>query len=291
MLIKEDQLQPQINILEQLDQAVYLTQEEATISPTEITVKENSNIDGNTVLFEDVLRISSQFNCSLNEAIKKIAEANDIPSCLLAVDLKEDMAILYPEVVDEMYQVVISPMSENDPIGLWVESVIEEDMKKDYESLIMESTYDKMSNALIVGGLGSVAKGYLEKEQLFAKAKKDGGEYGVALGAFKDPNFIDNRQKVVEKILGGGSLSLLGASMKVGKGLANIDKVYDMYKNRPKTAIAKAIAKLRRVYSRLQSKLNSSAGDNTLKERIAKISSKILNTIDKLMRALQNAVN
>jgi hypothetical protein len=33
MLIKEEHLQPQFNILEQLDQAVYLTQEEVEIRP------------------------------------------------------------------------------------------------------------------------------------------------------------------------------------------------------------------------------------------------------------------
>lgn len=69
MLIKETKSSP--SILEQLNEAVYLTQEESTISPAEIIVKENSSLDCNTVLFEDVLRISDQYDCSLNEAIEK----------------------------------------------------------------------------------------------------------------------------------------------------------------------------------------------------------------------------
>jgi hypothetical protein len=304
MLIKETKSSP--SILEQLNEAVYLTQEESTISPAEITVRENSNLDCNTVLYEDVLRISDQYDCSLNEAIEKIAEANDIPSCLLAVDLKEDMAILYPEVVDEMYQVVISPMSENDPIGVYVESVVNEAIEKDDESIIesaflTEGTANKIANALIGAGAAGVAGATYGFNKKAKHWQNLGGKYGAELGQFRDPNAIDDRTDLMDLGKGSGILMAIGGGIKVGDRTADkIGNLYDKYKNRPKNVIAKVIAKLRSVYEKVKNRMSREAEsgksglfkkDSKVVNTLKKVAAKILTTIDKLMTAMQKTAN
>jgi hypothetical protein len=252
-------------------------------------------------MFEDVLAISDQYECSLNEAIEKIAEANDIPSCLLAVDLKEDMAILYPEVVDEMYQVVISPMAENDPIGIWIESVVNEAIEKDDESIIEsaifgESATNTIGNAIIGAGLANMArtgyKGY--KNQQYWKSL--GGKYGEALGQFRDPDAIDKQADSIDGIWSSIAAIMVGSSLKsVGQTSDLMDKLYNKLKDRPKNVIAKAIAKLRKSYEKIQEKLNKSPGlfnkESKMVTTLKKVGSKILSTIDKLLRAMQRTAN
>ncbi len=296
MLIKEEQFQSKNNILEKLNEAVYLTQEESTIYPTEITVRENSSIDCNTVMFEDVLAISNQYECSLNEAIEKIAEANDVPSCLLAVDLKEDMAILYPEVVDEMYQVVISPISDKDPVGVWVETVVNEAIEQDDESLL-EGVANSLGNALIAGSIANSVKDAYTANKYKEKLDKLGGKkYGAKLGMFKDPEAINKSADYLDSANTSRLMFTTGVGLKIGSKAADkIEQVYDNYKNKPKNVVAKVIAKLRKMYSGIKDKLEKKPGilkkDSKAVATLKKVGAKILQVIDKLMRAMQTTAN
>jgi hypothetical protein len=85
-----------------------------------------------------------------------------------------------------------------------------------------------------------------------------------------------------------GASGLKSAAM--GQAAVSLDSLYLKYKNRPRNVIAKAIVKLRKMYSKIMDKMNS-AGDNGIKNKLKKFAGKILTTIDKLMFKMQKAAN
>lgn len=211
------------------------------------------------------------------------------------------MAILYPEVVDEMYQVVISPISENDPVGVWVESVVNEAIEQDDESIVEscildENTAKKIGNALMGLGLaGNIGANYgMQKKR--KKWDSLGGKYGAELGMFRDPDAIDDRTDLYNAAMGSDLLFTTGAAIRIGeKSYRAIDSLYNKFKDRPRNVVAKVISKLRKSYANIKKKLESSPSmfkkNPKMVTTLKKVGAKILSVIDKLLLVMQRGAN
>jgi hypothetical protein len=121
MLIKESQLLAKSNILDQLNEAVYLTQEEASLNLSEIPVvaKENGS---NMVDYMYAAKLSEDNGYSLLESIKLIKESNDVDNLILLVD--EGDAIAMQEAFDPDHM-MIKPLSEDSNEVFWCDFVSE----------------------------------------------------------------------------------------------------------------------------------------------------------------------
>ena len=95
-----------------LNEAVYLTESEAALSPKAIPVVENSRIGAGIVQFEDVYRLAEENGADYIDAMQAIAEANEINPEQLAVAVDEAEIIANPWIVDQLANVVIRPVSE-----------------------------------------------------------------------------------------------------------------------------------------------------------------------------------
>ena len=106
-----------------MDEAVYLTEEESLLSPIAVPVVENSRIGMPVVNFADVERISEENGISYNEAVESIAYANDLDD--IAVAVPDYKLIIDPELVNEMTNIVLTPLPENDIIGSFTEECLD----------------------------------------------------------------------------------------------------------------------------------------------------------------------
>ena len=106
-----------------MDEAVYLTEEESLLSPVAVPIVENSRIGMPIVNFADVERISEENGISYNEAVESIAYANDLDD--IAVAVPDYKLIIDPNIINEMNNVVLTPLPENDIVGSFTEECLD----------------------------------------------------------------------------------------------------------------------------------------------------------------------
>ena len=106
-----------------MDEAVYLTEEESLLSPIAVPIVENSRIGMPIVNFVDVERISEERGISYNEAVDGIAYANNLDE--LAVAVPDYKLIIDPNIINEMNNVVLTPLPENDIVGSFTEECLD----------------------------------------------------------------------------------------------------------------------------------------------------------------------
>jgi hypothetical protein len=267
MLIKETKVN--LSILEKLDQAVYLTQEEAEVKPIAIPVREMSRLgEGVTMVrFADVERLAEDSQVSYIDAVAAIAEASEVDVDKITVAVDEATIIEYPGVLDELNNIVVSPISDNDEIYQLCESILS-------EGKVGEIGAKMMGLGAIGTGLGSASSSYGSKKNIDRLNNGDhlSRTYLMITGVGDDIERVSN------------------ASIKVGSALYFGDKIYDHFKNKPKNVIAKAIAALRKKYHRIMTKA-ASASDKTLAGKLKNAGGKILIIIDKLLKKLQQGAN
>ena len=75
------------------------------------------------VNFADVERISEENGISYNEAVESIAYANDLDD--IAVAVPDYKLIIDPELVNEMTNIVLTPLPENDIVGSFTEECLD----------------------------------------------------------------------------------------------------------------------------------------------------------------------
>ena len=117
------------NGLAMLEEATYLSENESLINPATIPVKEVSRLGYGVVRFDDVDKLSEDYGPEY-----------------LAVSVPEEDIIAYPEIVNELANIVVQPLSEYDPeyqyvaecVSAWIESGDEEYL----EYLTEYVTYD-----------------------------------------------------------------------------------------------------------------------------------------------------
>ena len=107
MLFKESDLAQDVN----LDQYMYLTEQESKTNISTIPVLENSRIGIHTVDFDNVQKIAEDHGCDYLTAINSIQESNKLDSVAVVVD--ESTIIEDASIINELENVIIKPQSEN----------------------------------------------------------------------------------------------------------------------------------------------------------------------------------
>ena len=96
-----------------LNKAIILDESESLLNPRVIPIMESDRLGSNIVQFTDVERLSEENDISYIDAMQSIAEANNIDSSQLAVAVDDWRVIVDPDIVNELANVVINPISDN----------------------------------------------------------------------------------------------------------------------------------------------------------------------------------
>lgn len=97
------------NVLDTLDECVYLTEEEASIHPQQLPVVTYEGYP--TVHYNFITQLTENYNCSLNDAISMLCETNDIDSLLITIPDYELLA--NPDILEENVDFVLLPIPED----------------------------------------------------------------------------------------------------------------------------------------------------------------------------------
>ena len=305
MLFTESDLNS-TNVWNLLENANYLDESESLISPKTIPVKENSRLGYGVVRFDDVDRLSESHGCDYIDAMYMIAEASEMNPEYLAVAVPEEDVIAYPEIVNELANIVIQPLSEDSLAYNYVDMCLE----------AWDNTGDE-------GYLGAIVEDYCLDEAiqlLIESASAQDAVFGPGLVATDDDKYtasaaIQNGKttgnlkddlKIVQNAPGTSKVGkakmaknalvnaakrnkkniAIGAGAAAGAGaLALGYKWVKQARNKPKSWIGQKIAALRRIYQ----KWMQAAQRNPSKAGMIKsVCAKILSIIDALLAKLQS---
>ena len=146
-----DPIQEANNIL---NESVYLDESESITSAKAIPVVENSRIGAYIVRFNDISCFAEDHGVSYEDAIKSIAEANSIDIDHLAVAVKETTIMANPGIVNELNNVVVTPLPQTDAMYQFTEACVDafiESGDTSYMDLLVEKSTiinDKDGNSL-----------------------------------------------------------------------------------------------------------------------------------------------
>ena len=127
----------------------YLTEQESSMieSFKTVPVIENTRLGLNLVDYSNIERLLETTCYSVNEIIDALIETNNLDSLTVAVD--DYKLILHPEIIDEISNIVIKPLSKNDPAYVFTEACLDKFMETmdesyiDYLTTIHESEEDE----------------------------------------------------------------------------------------------------------------------------------------------------
>ena len=146
-----DPIQEANNIL---NESVYLDESESITSAKAIPVVENNTIGAYIVRFNDVSTFAEDHGVSYNDAMSSIAESNDIDTNNLAVAVKETTIMANPGIVNELANVVVTPLPKTDSMYQFTEACVDafiESGDTSYMDLLVEKSTiinDKDGNSL-----------------------------------------------------------------------------------------------------------------------------------------------
>lgn len=316
MIFKESDLN--INNANFLDDCVYLTEDESKINISTIPVMENTRLNASLVDISYVEKLAEENGISLIDAVNAIQEQNDIDNISVVID--EERIISDPDIVNEINNVIIKPMSENDPVAVYVESVcdayLESQDTKVFDNILDENkltyglrrlktkmtTDDINSNAnlkrlgkrsLINGLIGTILSDKLvdmvnddknndinNLNQYATNYKMSQSEYNEAL---KD--LLDSYKTIAD-----GSKRLGAVPAAAAQGVNMINAVVQHFRSKPKNIVEKVIIKLRRIYHSWMLKARDArkSGEGNIFKNSASI---VLQIIDKLLGLIQKGAH
>lgn len=108
-----------------LGEAVFLDEEECALQPIAVPVVENTRIGALVANFSDIERLSEENNIDYIDAVYAVAESNDVNFGSIAVAIDEARIIADPELIDEVANVVVRPISENSDAYVFVDMLVE----------------------------------------------------------------------------------------------------------------------------------------------------------------------
>ena len=145
MLFKQSDLSS--NLIQEasniLNESVYLDESESITSAKAIPVVENSRIGAYIVRFNDISCFAEDHGVSYEDAIKSIAEANSIDIDHLAVAVKETTIMANPGIVNELNNVVVTPLPKTDSMYQFTEACVDAFIESgdiSYMDLLVEGT-------------------------------------------------------------------------------------------------------------------------------------------------------
>ena len=163
-----DPIQEANNIL---NESVYLDESEAVVSAKAIPVVENSRIGAYVVRLEDIATFSEDHGVSYMDAMSSIAESNGIDMDYLAVAVKETTIMANPSIVNELANVVVTPLPKTDAMYQFTEACVDafiESGDTSYMDLLVEG--DTIINDKDGSSLHYTHDGYAWKHNKDSKA-------------------------------------------------------------------------------------------------------------------------
>ena len=272
IIFKESDLN--INNANSLDDLVYLTEDESKINISTIPVMENTRLNASLVDISYVEKLAEENGISLIDAVNAIQEQNDIDNISVVID--EERIISDPDIVNEINNVIIKPMSENDPVAVYVEFVCDAYLESQ-DTKVFDNILDK--NKLTYG-------------------LRRAAHYGDCSSnvSTNNPN-----AKIAAMNTAGLLITLPFMRRSLGKDFANklataagasyiLTATYKHFKKKKKNIIEKAIIKLRRVYNSWMIKANDArvTGQGNVFKNAASV---VLKIIDKLLELVQKGAH
>lgn len=208
-----------------LGEAVFLDEEECALQPIAVPVVENTRIGALVANFSDIERLSEENNIDYIDAVYAVAESNDVNFGSIAVAIDEARIIADPELIDEVANVVVRPISENSDAYVFVDMLVEAYAKTgdvDFLNYMLEAEKadkkdDKVvSDTAVEGNKAEAEKvkvyGFLAKIKKYAidKPKEWIAERIAALNA----KMVEYRQKLEAKKAEGKDLSIFQQILK-----------------------------------------------------------------------------
>ena len=146
-----DPIQEANNIL---NESVYLDESESITSAKAIPVVENNTIGAYVVRFNDISCFAEDHGVSYIDAMSSIAESNGINMDDLAVAVKETTIMANPGIVNELNNVVVTPLPQTDAMYRFTEACVDAFIESgdiSYMDLLVEKSTiinDKDGNSL-----------------------------------------------------------------------------------------------------------------------------------------------
>ena len=232
-----DPIQEASNIL---NESVYLDESEAVVSAKAIPVVENSRIGAYVVRFNDISTFAEDHGISYNNAMSSIAESNDIDTNNLAVAVKETTIMANPGIVNELANVVVTPLPKTDSMYQFTEACVDafiESGDTSYMDLLVEETTNT-KDIINLNKFVNHHDGYATKEVkngTFVVYRTVGGR-------------IQDAADRIDKERSNAKLDMENEQSKIKKLLKTI-KYYGY--NTPKERIATALATLTKKYNEM----------------------------------------
>ena len=232
-----DPIQEANNIL---NESVYLDESEAVVSAKAIPVVENSRIGAYIVRFNDVSTFAEDHGMNYENAIRSIAESNGINMDHLAVAVKETTIMANPGIVNEINNVVVTPLPQTDAMYRFTEACVDafiESGDTSYMDLLVEETTNT-KDIINLNKFVNHHDGYATKEVkngTFVVYRTVGGR-------------IQDAADRIDKERSNAKLDMENEQSKIKKLLKTI-KYYGY--NTPKERIATALATLTKKYNEM----------------------------------------
>lgn len=306
------------NAMSILDNAAYLNESESMIHPQTIPVKEVSRLGYGVVRFDDVDSLAEAYGCDYIDAMYAIAESSNMNPEYLAVAVPEEDIIAYPEIVNELANIVVQPLSEYDfgyryvdmCLEAWdntgnesyLDAIIDDSCLEEAAVLLEEEEGDKPQgdqDPTLWQKIKGAPKALWNAEKDYGSSLKTAWGAGNKTEADKAEGDADGKRgfftRQKDRLAAIGSAMWANKKMTAANAAVAGAGAYGVYRfakyvkearNRPKSWIGKKIAALRSIYQ----KWMQQAQKNPKKAGIIKSAcAKLLSIIDALMAQLQRA--
>ena len=242
-----DPIQEATNIL---NGAIYLDESESVTSVKAIPVVENNNIGAFVVRFDNMATFAEDHGISYEDAINVIAESNGIDVNDLAVAVKETTIMDSPGIVNELCNVVVTPIPETDSMYQFTEACVDafiESGDVSYMDLLVEET---TKDEKIMDMIHSRAAKYEHR--------------------------MDDKKSKIDRDLEFNKLDMKNEQSNIKKLLKAV-KHYGY--NTPKALIQKAIASLRKKYNQILQNIPRDKSQQKWYQKILIVIEKTINKI------------
>lgn len=258
-----------------LNEAEYLAESESVTSAKAIPVVENARIGAYVVKFDDLSRLAEDHGMTFDEAMVTVAESNGVDVQQLAVAVRETSVMAHPGIVNELCNVVVTPLPETDTMYQFTEACVDafvESGDEFYMDLLLNEADD-------------------DKKEEAPKQSKPKLKAGYHVGNNGTGFEIDDKGNKTNYVTAGGRINMLHqnarldravarAEMKNATGIKKLLKAVKYYGwNTPKERILAAINALQKKYQEMVRNIPAN-------EKKQSFWQSILKTVDKYISKL-----
>lgn len=261
-----------------LNEAEYLAESESTTSAMAIPVVENARIGAYVVKFDDLSRLAEDHGMTFDEAMVTVAESNGVDVQHLAVAVRETSVMAHPGIVNELCNVVVTPLPETDTMYQFTEACVDAFVESGdtyYMDLLLNEADDKGPKPGEAGGAAKYANdgtGY--------KVDKDNKrtDYITAGGRVNLAHMNARRDRAIAK-----------AEMQNASGVKKLLKAVKYYGwNTPKERILAAINALQKKYQEMIREIPEDEKQRSFWQSILKTVDKYISKLTHLFKKKVN---